>query len=97
MVHWAQFIGPHTARLLERIMNDKPHPEMGYLLRLGIIRLAGQYSPARMEAAEPAVATGARRYQKREIDSVELARRGTARGASSNLTPPPPHDNIRGA
>lgn len=28
MVHWAQNIGPHAARLFERIMNDKPRPEM---------------------------------------------------------------------
>lgn len=64
MVHWAQTIGPHTACLLERIMNDKPHPEMGYGSCLGIIRLAGQYSPARMEAAaERALLTGACRYQ----------------------------------
>jgi hypothetical protein len=40
MVHWAETIGPHTARLFERIMNDKPHPEMGYRGCLGIIRLA---------------------------------------------------------
>ena len=42
MVHWAQTIGPHTARLFERIMADKPHPEMGYRACLGIIRLAGE-------------------------------------------------------
>ena len=38
MVHWARTIGPNTARLFERIMNDKPHPEMGYRSCLGIIR-----------------------------------------------------------
>jgi hypothetical protein len=43
MVHWAESIGPHTARLFERIMNDKPHPEMGYRGCLGIIRLAEKY------------------------------------------------------
>ena len=32
-------------------MADKPHPEMGYRGCLGIIRLAGQYSHTRMEAA----------------------------------------------
>ena len=37
--------------LFERILADKPHPEMGYRSCLGIIRLADQYSPARMEAA----------------------------------------------
>ena len=51
MVNWAQTIGPKTARLFERILADKPHPEMGYRGCLGIIRLAEQYSPARMEAA----------------------------------------------
>ena len=40
MVHWAETIGPNTARLFERIMSDKPHPEMGYRGCLGIIRLA---------------------------------------------------------
>jgi transposase len=40
MVRWAETIGPNTARLFERIMNDKPHPEMGYRGCLGIIRLA---------------------------------------------------------
>ena len=48
MVHWAGTIGPHTARLFERIMNDKPHPEMGYRGCLGIIRLAQKYSDPRM-------------------------------------------------
>jgi hypothetical protein len=97
MVHWAQSIGPHTARLFERIMNDKPHPEMGYRSCLGIIRLAGQYSPTRMEAAaERALVTGACRYQsvksilKNSLDAVPLVEPPPS-------PPPPPHDNIRGA
>jgi hypothetical protein len=48
MVRWAESIGPNTARLFERIMNDWPHPEMGYRGCLGIIRLAGQYSAQRV-------------------------------------------------
>jgi transposase len=97
MVHWAQAIGPHTARLFERILADKPHPEMGYRSCLGIIRLAGQYSPARMEAAaERALVTGACRYQsvksilKNSLDSVPPVEPPPS-------PPPPPHDNIRGA
>ena len=35
MVHLAQSIGPHTVRLFERILADKPHPEMGYRSCLG--------------------------------------------------------------
>jgi transposase len=97
MVHWALTIGPYTARLFERILADKPHPEMGYRSCLGIIRLADQYSPARMEAAaERALLTGACRYQsvksilKNSLDALPP----TAPPASS---PPPPHGNIRGA
>ena len=96
MVNWAQTIGPKTARLFERILADKPHPEMGYRGCLGIIRLAEQYSPARMEAAaERALLTGACRYQsvksilKNSLDAIPLA--------ATPSSPPPPHDNIRGA
>ena len=64
MVNWARSIGPHTAQLFERILNDKPHPEMGYRSCLGIIRLAQQYSAQRMEAAaERAILAQACRYQ----------------------------------
>jgi transposase len=97
MVHWAGTIGPHTARLFERIMANQPHPESGYRGCLGIIRLAGKYSPQRVEAAsERALLAGACRYKniesilKTSLDQVPL----------ENAPPPastPPHDNIRGA
>ena len=96
MTHWAQSIGPHTARLFERILADKPHPEMGYRSCLGLIRLAGQYSSSRMEAAaKRALATGACRYQsvksilKNSLDAVLPVDLPPS-------SPPPPHDNIRG-
>jgi len=99
MVHWAETIGPNTARLFERIMNDKPHPEMGYRGCLGIIRLAGKYSPQRVEAAaERALLTGACRYKSVEsilrnsLDQVPLP---PSLSPSSAATPP--HDNIRGS
>ena len=96
-VHWAQTIGPHTARLFERILADKPHPEMGYRSCLRIIRLADQYSPARVEAAaERALLTGACRYQsvksilKNSLDVLPPS-------APAPSSPPPPPDYIRGA
>jgi transposase len=96
MIHWAGSIGPHTARVFERIMNDKPHPEMGYRGCLGIIRLSEKYSPVRVEAAcERALLSNACRYKsvesilKNGIDQTPLA----APPPSSTL----PHDNIRGA
>jgi transposase len=98
MVHWAEQIGPHTARLFERILADRPHPEMGYRSCLGIIRLAEHYSTSRMEAAaQRAVETGACRYQS--VKSI-LKNSLDQQPCSEPLPPlpaPPPHDNIRGA
>jgi transposase len=97
--NWARSIGPHTAQLLERILADKPHPEMGYRSCLGVIRLAAQYTPSRMEAAaQRALLTGACRYQsvksilKNSLDTQPVP------GQAPPLRPPPPrHDNLRGA
>jgi transposase len=97
MVNWAEKIGPHTAKLFERILAEKPHPEMGYRSCLGIIRLAEQYSSTRMEAAaDRAIRTGACRYQsvksilKNSLDQQPLPE-------PPPLPLPPAHDNIRGA
>jgi transposase len=97
MVNWAEQIGPHTAKLFERILAEKPHPEMGYRSCLGIIRLAEQYSSTRMEAAaDRAIRAGACRYQsvksilKNSLDQQPLSE-------PPPLPLPPSHDNIRGA
>jgi hypothetical protein len=99
MIHWAETIGPNTARLFQRIMNDKPHPEMGYRGCLGIIRLAQKYPTQRVEAAaELALHTGACRYKsiesilKNSLDGQPLP---TAPSPPSSA--PSPHGNIRGA
>jgi transposase len=97
MVNWARTIGPNTAQLFDRIMSEKPHPEMGYRSCLGIIRLAQQYSPQRVEAAaERALLAQACRYQsvksilKNSLDAVPLS-------PSRPESPPLKHDNVRGA
>jgi hypothetical protein len=81
----------------ERILNEKPHPEMGYRSCLGIIRLAQQYSAQRMEAAaERALLAQACRYQsvksilKNSLDAVPLS-------PPQPGSPPLTHDNVRGA
>ncbi len=97
MVNWSRSIGPNTARLFEHILNDKPHPEMGYRSCLGIIRLAQQCSARRVEAAaERALLSNARRYRsvksilKNSLDAVPLS-------PPQPGFPPLTHDNIRGA
>ena len=97
MVNWAEQIGPNTATLFERILAEKPHPEMGYRSCLGIIRLAEQYSSTRMEAAaDRAIRTGACRYKSvKSILKNSLDLQPLPEPPPSPL--PPSHDNIRGA
>jgi len=94
IVSWARTNGPNAARLVERLMEDKPHPEMGYRACLGAVRLASKYSNERVEsAATRALLTGACRYKsivsilKNSLDLQPLE--------SPPAGMPPAHDNIR--
>lgn len=51
MIEWARSIGPECAQVVEKILQDRPHPEMGFRSCLGIIRLAKAVGQARLEAA----------------------------------------------
>ena len=97
MLEWARTVGPSTAGLFERILASKPHPEMGYRSCLGILRLAQQYSLARVEAAaQRALHLKACSYQsvksmlERQLDRLPVEEAPAPR-------PPLEHDNIRGA
>ena len=77
MVHWAETIGPNTARLFERIMNDKPH-------RDGLSSLAGHHPAggkvlraARGGGLGACVAHWRLPLQERRVYIEELARPGT--------------------
>ena len=89
-------MGPATAQLFATILENKPHPEMGYRSCLGILRLGQRYSNPRLEAAAArAVATGACSYQ-----SVKsMLQRGLDRQPLEVAAPRPPveHSNLRGA
>ena len=51
MVEWAQTIGPDCAKLVAKILEDRPHPEQGFRSCLGIIRLGKAVGHSRLEAA----------------------------------------------
>ena len=96
MVSWAGKAGPHTAQLVQRILDDKPHPEMGYRSVLGLIRLAQKYSLARMEAAcERALLTGAIGYGR--VKSIlENSLDAQPVPQPPEFRPSPEHENLRG-
>jgi transposase len=51
ILQWAGTIGPQCARLVQHIMDSRPHPEQGFRSALGIIRLAKAVGIERLEAA----------------------------------------------
>jgi transposase len=52
IMSWAENeVGPNCAQVVERILQEKPHPEQGYRSCLGLIRLGRVYEKERVEAA----------------------------------------------
>lgn len=51
ILEWVKTIGPDCARLVEKILTERPHPEQGFRSALGIIRLGKAVGPDRLEAA----------------------------------------------
>ena len=64
VVNWSKIIGPNTARLVEKILATKVHPQQGFMAAMGLIRLAKPYGNERVErACGRAVEVGAFSYQ----------------------------------
>jgi transposase len=51
MVNKGRAVGIHTADALQKIMNERKHPELGYRACLGVLRLGKRYSNERLESA----------------------------------------------
>lgn len=97
LIHWAATVGPATAEVVRTILENKPHPEMGYRACLGIMRLAKTYSNQRLEAASQRALqlqacsyTSLRSMLKRSLDHQTTIEIEPER-------PGPKHENVRGA
>ncbi len=96
LIRWGRSVGANTGTLVERILESKPHPEMGYRSCLGILRLAKQYGSERLEAAcARGNAIGARSYRqvasilKHNLDRIPLEQ--------TDDEEPIEHENVRGS
>jgi len=96
LIKWAETVGPHTARLVQGLLESKPHPEQGYRACLGLLRLAKQYGSERMEAAAHR-ALAHRAFSYRSVKSMletGLDRMPLPSEADQAV---PPHENVRGS
>ncbi len=96
LIRWAGTVGPSTSKLLEVIMQERPHPEQGYRACLGILRLGKEHSHERLEkAAARALACHSHSY--RSVDSILKKRLEDQPLPQFPPEPLPPHDNVRGS
>lgn len=91
-------IGPHTAAAIREIFTRYKHPEQAYKSCMGVLNLARQYTPVRLEAAAArALHFRTPSYKSlksilvQDLDQLPLEERADA---PCRL---PSHDNIRGA
>ena len=94
--HWGESIGPNTGAMSEAIMAAGHHPEHGYRKCLGLLRLAKQYTPERLEiACQKAMHLGVIGYRSvKSLLEKHLERLETMEEEQDD--PPIVHANIRG-
>jgi transposase len=96
LIAWGTRVGPASGRLIERLLRERPHPEMGYRAVLGLMRLYREYGQARLEAAcERALVIGSARYKS--VASILKAKLDTAPTPEANSDwTSPAHAHVRG-
>ena len=97
LTQWASGNGPATGRLVTEILKRRHHPEQGFRLSLGLMRLGRRFSGERLEAAcVRALALSSYSYRTvKNILSAGLDRVVLEEDTESR--PRPGHENIRGA
>ncbi|MCI0541145.1 MAG: IS21 family transposase [Verrucomicrobiales bacterium] len=98
-LNWAIAIGPSTRDLVQHLLTNRPHPEMGFRSCLGLLSLEKRFGQERLEAAcQRALALSAPTRQsvlsilEKGLDSQPLPESDTEAAAI-----PPVHANVRGA
>lgn len=95
LISWAAKTGPQCARVAERILNNRLHPEQGYRSCLGLMRLGKAFGQERLEAAcRRALLWDTCSY--RSIKSILENSLDRQAEEPSGPCPSPAHANVRG-
>ncbi len=98
MIEKGRGVGPGTRALLDRIMQSRPHPELGYRSCLGVLRLGDRYSKERLEAAcQRALALNACSYKSIQSILATGLDRQPLQEAPASPAHAELHPNVRGA
>jgi transposase len=92
---WAQAIGPHTAQLVQALLDSRKHPQQAYRSCMGILRLAKRYGEDRLEAAcRRALPAGIHSYKG--VKNILDAKLDQVEPEEPATVVPTDHENIRG-
>jgi len=96
LLRWAEKSGPSTTQLVDHILASKAHPQQGFRVCLGIIRLGRLYGHDRLENA-CARALHIHAFSYRSVESI--LKNGLDQHPLPNNHPDPTpvsHENVRG-
>jgi transposase len=96
IVRWASTVGPSTAMLVERVMEERPHPEQGFRACMGIIHLGRHHSEVRLEKAA-ARALASKSHSYRTVKGILENRLEDQPLPSVPKAVLPRHGNVRGS
>jgi transposase len=95
LVRWAQTIGPHTAQIVQALLDSRKHPQQAYRSCLGLLRLGSRYGEDRLEAAcRRALPAGIHSYKG--VKNILDAKLDQVEPEEPATVVPQAHENIRG-
>jgi len=95
LVRWAQSIGPHTAQLIQALLDSRKHPQQAYRSCLGLLRLAKRHGEDRLEAAcRRALPAGIISYKG--VKNILDAKLDQVESEEPSTVVPDSHENVRG-
>jgi hypothetical protein len=98
-LQWASQIGANTQIVVQKILDDKTHPEQGYRSCKGLISVTKKYGEARLEQA-CAYGVLQEAYSSKSIVSIlenNLDQSALANKIKTVSAPVLTHENIRGS
>ncbi|HEC33594.1 MAG TPA: IS21 family transposase [Chloroflexi bacterium] len=95
LVRWAQSIGPHTAQIVQALLDSRKHPQQAYRSCLGLLRMSQRYGEDRLEAAcRRALPAGIISYKG--VKNILEAKLDQVEPEEPPAVVPDSHENVRG-
>ena len=99
IMNWGLTIGKQTSKLLQTIMERKPHPEMGYRSCLGLMRTYEKYKDKEMSEEQlDEISAYALRYQKFRLKQIKALLKNPPKEEEEDTAVSllASHENVRG-